>query len=180
MRSIKEFGKPASFEEIKERKEINVSPLEIARDQTIQLYYWLYPYIASEFKHREDIQQWATQILKEFKQEVAKFNQQLNNLVAIFNSHIHPTSQGPTSPTTSQMTAPQLNTWKAQPEDFYFGDDLITDSSKYTSAIKHRDPEEKPSSYKPSIDVVKELKKIKKFIPFDIQTGEGDYVQDES
>lgn len=150
---------------------INMTGIEVAKDQLIQLYLMLFPFIVSEFAFRSDIQTWAKTILDEIDKKFKIFNTKHDTLVDQVQSHTHQGVQpgpGTTGPAFANFIKPSLSAWTSNPEDQQFkeGENLITSNSDFTTAINHRVPSKEPSS-PGKIDVVEEYSKTVKFIPFD-------------
>ena len=168
---------------------VNMTGLEIAKDQLIQLYFMLYPFIAAEFVHREDMLNWATKMHDEHKKAIDELNNKIDTLVSEMQKHIHVGNMGsPTGPSIDssmspiQYTQPKHTAWKTMPEDkdYKYGEKQVTEDSSYTNGIKHKNPEEDSKNYTPEIDNIKEFNDASKFIPVDIDdtidTGDNEFI----
>ncbi len=150
---------------------INMTGIEVAKDQLIQLYLMLFPFIVSEFAFKSDVQTWAKTILDEIDKKFQAFNTKHDLLVDQIQSHTHSgvqTGPGTSAVPVANFVKPSLTAWTSNPEDQQFkeGENLITSSSDFTTAINHRNPSKEPSS-PGKIDVAKEYSTAVKFTPFD-------------
>ena len=169
---------PDAASNIKKNLSLNMTGLEVAKDQFIQLYFMVYPYIASEFVHRDDLQRWATDINEDFQNKIDKLNDEISNLHQELQSHIHIGNMG--SPTSSSMdsklspivyTKPVVEIWSFLPEDdkYKHGEKQVVTDSNYTKNLLHRNPDSKAENYTPAenIEVTTIFGDAYKFIPFD-------------
>ena len=157
----------------KEMEAINLAGKAHTEDQLIELYLLLYPFIASDFSFREDIQSWAKKVKDEFSLKLKKFNTALE-------LHIHPVEG---LATLNSESLSSLEQWDTEPEDFNSGDKAITSSSDYTDRAKHRDPNytAKDINRANSTSVSDKYESLNKYRPFDINkeslnTGDEDFV----
>jgi hypothetical protein len=180
MRNLDKVG--ASIPGFAGRK-FNYRPDEIARDQTLQLYLMLYPFIAADFAHREDLNSWASDVKNSFDSNLRLYNSSLSQAISLLRNHVHPTPSGPSSPSVelNAMQAPSLDGWRNLPSDkvYNFGENLITGDSSFTGEIKHRQPETGPRTYSPLVNIPEEYRKLDKYVPVDVFTSGGseNYIQ---
>lgn len=99
--------------DIRKFKAINRRPIDITKDQMRKLYMFLFPFIASEFVHRNDLETWAITVKSEL---LAEFTSFVTSLVSDFNKHTHFGNLG--SPTSNPIMplVSTLNAWNTNPE----------------------------------------------------------------
>lgn len=167
--------------DVKKLKAINITGKDLTKDQLIQAYILLYPFIASEFVHREDMILFISKLKLEFDTEVEKLNLKLDLLTKEAQNHIHAANGTAPSVSAKTLTAPSLTLWKTEPNDFTFGESLITDSSSYTKNLNHRTPSAEPTQFTPKVSISTAFTQAIKFVPFDIggdqlNTGDNSFV----
>lgn len=169
---------------------VNMTGIEVARDQFIQLYMMMYPFISAEFAHREDVSNWAIKQLEEQTTEIDRLRKEIEQLKEEIQRHVHMGNMGsPTGPsieTTMQpitYTLPDPQQWKTLPEDadYKFGEEQVTEDSTYTKGLKHKHPTEGSKNYSPEIDIVGEFNEANKFVPIDVEpnnidTGDSNFI----
>jgi len=185
MRDVKSIGiwNPSIATDPTKFGQINITATEIAKDQLIQLYIMLYPFIATEFAHRSDLQNWASTMRDQFRSNIDETNIKLDLLTQEAKNHFH-TGQGAVpSATAKALKTPSISLWKALPEDkdFREGEQFIVDNSSYTKAITHRNPSVDAKHSKTKLFISKLFAVILKFTPYDvnknnINTGDDDFV----
>lgn len=169
-------------------KMINILPSDITKDQIVQLYLLMYPFIASEFVHRMDLKKYIDNALDEFNKNISDFNSRLDSMANTINTHTH-TSYSPntlTSTPPASVSSPSLDSWSTRPEDggYHSGEDAIVETSNYTNIMKHRDPsfDAGLSNTSKSVDVVDIYSSNNNFVPFDMSgdkliTDDGMYIK---
>lgn len=162
---------------------INTTPSDITKDQILQVFLLMYPYISADFIHREDVEKWAAKMLSEFNQKIEDLNAKMDAMASDIKTHNHIHPQGPTTALVTPMTfqTPKLEPWTSKPKDFTFGDNLITSRSGYTSIMDHRNPKQDPSDVSPKVSISTAYNKLIKMTPFDvygdeIKTGDNGFV----
>lgn len=186
---------PEAASNIKKTLSLNMTGMDVAKDQLIQLYYMIYPFIASEFTHRDDIQRWATDINNDFSDKIDTLNSDIADMHTDLQSHVHIGNMG--SPTSASVdtslspiiyTLPQVEIWTSLPEDdtYKHGESQVTTSSSYTKNILHRNPSSKAKNYNPAqeIEVTAIFDAAYKFVPFDqlgteLDTGDSNFINRE-
>lgn len=176
--SIEEIGawNKQLASDVKKLESFNLTPVEVTKDQLIQLYLLLYPFIASEYVHRSDLVKWEEKIRQEFLTELQKINSSIESLKTFDITHVHSgVTTGPGSSAVAAGAPPvtqSAEAWKAKPEDYKQGEGLITGGSNYTQSMNHRDPKKDATGYSPKIKISDEFKKAEKYKPFDAGDGE--------
>lgn len=170
---------------LKQYTVINIKPGDLTKDQIVQLYCLLYPYISGEFVHRDTIMSWYNALVADFTAKIETLNAQLESLTATLQSHTHPETGGTTSAPTSTFTAPKLEIFNTPPENFKDGDNKIVDASSYTLSMPHRNPVVPSVLSTPKVDFVESFNSTLKLVPFDAEgsaliTGDAEYVNLES
>jgi len=160
---------------------INASPAEITKDQMIQLYAFLYPYISGEFVHRDTMMAWYNALAAEFTAKIQAMNVQLEALTSAVKSHTHASHGTPDASSLPSVTAPSLAPFSSIPEAFNQGDTKITEGSSYAIDIPHRNPAMTSTLSTPYSNFVVDFNKALKFTPFDVGggsliTGDIEYV----
>ena len=82
---------------------INRSPAAVTADQMRTLYKLLYPFINSEFKHREDLREFTTKLVQALDAIIDDINNQFRSQANALQTHIHLHPMGPTSQTTTTI-----------------------------------------------------------------------------
>jgi len=174
---------PEAAQNVKNALSINREPIDYTKDQMIQLYLMLYPFIAADFSHRDDLFNWAKKQLEQQTEKVDELNEKLATLKSELDSHAHIGNMGsPTSPASAVQPISQVSTepWATQPEDqdFKYGESLVTDSSTYSSNITHRKPQEDSVniSRNNTEPIAVSYNEQLKMIPFDVG---GDQIKEE-
>lgn len=134
---------PELAADIQKVRTFNLTANELTKDQLIQLYLILYPYIAAEFSHRDDLQAWADAFFAKLNATFEKFNGQIEAMATSIKTHEHPvagTAAGP-STTLPSMTTPSIGGEFPVTTGFSAGQKNIVESSRYSRVIKHRNPD---------------------------------------
>lgn len=178
---IAAWNQPLAIDPTK-RKALNRDPLGITIEQSRTLYTLLYPMMAQDFKHRDDLYAYIVALKKEIEALRKDTNQQLATLKQQINAHVHVGNLGsPTAPPTTPVTGVVI---KALNED--------TTESKpfFDAADSHVKPEKigtieftRRNSLKNTYVVTSKklietilVKDAKSIIPFDV--GEKDSALD--
>jgi len=172
---------PEAAANIKNVLSINRNPIDYTKDQMIQLYLMLFPFIAADFAHRDDIFKWASKQLKEYKEKVDDLNKQFKVHKTEYDTHKHIGNMGaPTTQPVKPMTKIEHKTWNTLPEDsdFKYGEKLVTDNSQYSNNITHRKPNTDSTNIKriKTNPIASSYSKQLKMVPFDIG---GDKIKEE-
>jgi len=174
--------------DIKKLQTFNLSPVEVTKDQLIQLYILLYPFIASEYVHKDDLELWAKDIKDEIKKEFEKTNKSIESIDSALKSHSHTvqvlpnTHKGGTDSTIASTTIESADTFSTQPKAHNTGEqDYVAETSNYTKSMKHRNPRKTAKEFSPVLSVSEEFSNASKYRPFDVDestvdTGDNEYV----
>jgi len=170
--------------DIKLNSAINIKPSDLTKDQVIQLYCLMFPYISGEFVHRDTMMSWYNALVVDFTAKIQALNSQIETLTALLKNHSHPNNGSPSSDLTS-ISAPKLDIFNTVPENFKDGDSKIVESSAYSTAMPHRNPIVPSALSTPKVDFVSAFNSTLKLVPFDAEgsaliTGDAEYVNLES
>jgi len=157
--------------ESKQFKSINRSPVELTEDQLIQLYMLLYPFIASEFSHRQDIKKWADDFMKKYNDDQSKQSSDI-----LGHTHSNGNNGSPTGAPLQSISTPDLSIYP-EDSDYKKGEALIAKTSKFSKLLLHRHPAQ-DSGVDGKLKVPDEYKRQDILIPFDLSDDEGFINQD--
>jgi hypothetical protein len=169
-------GTPMDEEQL---KSINREPIEITKDQIRILYTLLYPFIATEFVHRQDLKKWSDNILKQLTDMIDAFNNEMNQLIQKLNTHTH-TSSAPSTPTSPPLppsfNTPEMNPWtsKSEDSDFKHGESLITQTDFEILEMLHRLKDMTNSLLNTKFDIVEMIGEEPPLAIFDLGGGQID------
>jgi hypothetical protein len=161
-------------EDIKKLLSITIEPADFTKDQLVQAYVLLYPFIASEFVHRTDLIEWENTIKAEFDAKVEKLNAQIKafnkSLITAIGLITIATPGASAMGSMQAVPDPALDTWSSKPDDFKFGESLITDTDSY-SDITHRSINKPAEKYVAKISTPEVFNKTQKLVPFDAEAN---------